>query len=79
VLNGLIKEDPRILDDPAPFIGLHQMADSSINVVTRLWVNAEDYWWVYFDMNDKIYKTFPEQGLTFPFPQMDVHLKREHD
>ncbi|MFO7615500.1 MAG: mechanosensitive ion channel [Bacteroidales bacterium] len=77
VVSALIREDERILPEPAPFIGLHKLADSSINVVTRLWVNAENYWDVYFDMNDKIYKTFPDQGLSFPFPQMDVHLKRE--
>ena len=77
VLNGMIRDEQRVLGDPAPFIGLHQMADSSINIVVRLWVKSEDYWGVYFDMNDRVYKTFPEQGLTFPFPQMDVHLVKE--
>lgn len=77
VLSRMIIDDQRILKDPEPFIGLGQLADSSINITVRLWVNAEDYWGVFFDMNDKVYKTFPEQGLTFPFPQMDVHLVRE--
>jgi len=77
VLGQMIKEDTRVLNDPAPFIGLSQLADSSINIAVRLWVNAEDYWGVYFDMNDRVYKTFPDKGLSFPFPQMDVHLIKE--
>lgn len=77
VLGQMIKEDTRVLTEPAPFIGLSQLADSSINITVRLWVNAEDYWGVNFDMNDRIYKTFPEKGLSFPFPQMDVHLIKE--
>jgi small conductance mechanosensitive channel len=77
VLTDMINADNRILKDPEPFIGLHQLADSSINIVVRLWVKAEDYWGVYFDMNDKVYKIFPDKGLSFPFPQMDVHLVKE--
>jgi small conductance mechanosensitive channel len=77
VLTEMINADERIMKDPEPFIGLHALADSSINIVIRLWVKAEDYWGVYFDMNDKVYKTFPEKGLSFPFPQMDVHLIKE--
>lgn len=77
VLTALIEADERILKDPAPFIGLHQMADSSINITTRVWVQTENYWPVYFDLNDKVYSSFPEKGLTFPFPQMDVHLVKE--
>jgi small conductance mechanosensitive channel len=77
VLTEMINADDRILKEPAPFIGLHQLADSSINIVVRLWVNAENFWGVYFDMNDKVYKTFPQKGLSFPFPQMDVHLVKE--
>jgi len=76
VLNSLIAQDDRILKDPEPFIGLNTMADSSINLVVRLWVNAEDYWGVYFRMNNEVYNEFPKNGLSFPFPQMDVHLVR---
>jgi small conductance mechanosensitive channel len=77
VLTEMIHTDNRILKDPEPFIGLHQLADSSINLTVRLWVKSEDYWGVYFDMNNKVYKILPEQGLSFPFPQMDVHLVKE--
>ncbi|TSJ41245.1 mechanosensitive ion channel family protein [Fluviicola chungangensis] len=71
-----IKEDKRILRDPEPFIGLGSLMDSSINITIRAWVKTDDYWPVYFDMNKRIYESFPEMGLTFPFPQMDVHITK---
>jgi small conductance mechanosensitive channel len=77
VVLSLIKEDKRILSDPEPFVGLGELADSSVNLVVRAWVNAVDYWDVYFDFNEKVYKTFANKGLNIPFPQMDVHLHKE--
>lgn len=59
-----------------PFVGLSQLADSSINIVIRAWTKSEYYWPVYFEMNEKIYKEFPKAGLNFPFPQMDVHITK---
>ncbi|ASB49517.1 mechanosensitive ion channel family protein [Alkalitalea saponilacus] len=76
VLLRLISEDQRILDDPAPFIALGELSDSSVNITVRVWVNASDFWGVFFDMNEKVYNTFPKEGLNIPFPQMDVHLKK---
>ena len=57
-----------------PFVGLNEMADSSINFVVRAWTHASNYWPLYFDINERIYKELPEEGFSFPFPQMDVHL-----
>lgn len=74
VLTQLIKADNRIKSDPEPFIALHALADSSVNIVVRVWVNIADYWPVFFDMNEKVYKTFPKENLNIPFPQMDVHV-----
>ncbi len=76
VISSIIVQNDKIMDDPAPFIGLAQLADSSVNIVVRLWVKAEDYWAVHFYMNDNVYKIFPEKGLDFPFPQMDVHISK---
>lgn len=76
-LTKLIEADERILADPAPFMALKTLADSSVNIVVRVWVNSPDYWAVFFKMNEEVYKTFPEKGLSFPFPQMDVHLSKE--
>ncbi len=74
VLHTLIKADSRILSDPEPFIAISALADSSVNFVVRAWVKAPDYWEVFFDMNENVYKTFGKEGLNIPFPQMDVHL-----
>ncbi len=72
----LLKKDQRILTDPEPFIALGEMADSSVNITTRVWVKGEDYWGVFFDMNEKFYKNADKHGLSIPFPQMDVHLDK---
>lgn len=73
VIESVIASDPRIFKDPTPFIALHALASSSVNVVVRVWVDSGDYWNVYFDINKEIYKTFNEQGINFPFPQLTVH------
>ena len=72
-LMTIIEKDSRILREPAPFIELSALADSSVNVIVRVWVNASDYWAVNFDMNKNVYATFNEKGISFPFPQLTVH------
>ena len=74
VLDKFIAEDARILKDPTHFIALHALAESSVNITVRAWVNAPDYWGVYFQMIEKIYKNFGIEGLNIPFPQIDVHV-----
>lgn len=74
VINRLLAEDDRVLKDPEPFCALAALADSSVNIVVRVWVNAADYWGVYFRMNELVYKEFPVAGLSIPFPQRDVHV-----
>ncbi len=75
VLMDLYLNHPKVLKDPEPFIGLGELADSSVNVTVRLWTKVEDYWDVYFYMNEKVYEKFNEtEGLSIPFPQMDVHV-----
>jgi len=76
ILFALFKEDKRILTDPASFVGLSEMADSSVNLTARAWVKGEDYWDVFFDINEKTYNTFNDEGISIPFPQMDVHLQK---
>ena len=72
----LMKGDERILKDPEPFVALGELADSSVNITARAWVNASDYWGVYFDMHKKFYKGADAKGFSIPFPQMDVNLKK---
>jgi small conductance mechanosensitive channel len=73
VTEELLAGDARILNAPAPFMALHALGDSSVNVIVRVWVNASDYWGVYFDTNKAIYENFNEQGINFPFPQLTIH------
>ena len=77
IIVRLLENDNRVLKDPAYFIALTSLGESSVNIVVRAWVNASDYWGVFFDMNEKVYKTFAEEKLNIPFPQMDVHLYNE--
>ncbi len=74
VLRELCDADERILKDPEVFIALSKLDNSSVNFVVRAWVKAEDYWGVFFDMNEKVYNTFANEGLNIPFPQLDVHV-----
>lgn len=74
VIERLLSEDDRILDDPEPFMAVKELADSSVNIAVRVWVNASDYWGVNFKLNEKIYRTFEDEGLNIPFPQRDIHV-----
>lgn len=76
-INQFISEDDRILKDPAGFIGLSELADSSVNFAVRVWVDSANYWGVFFDMNEKVYTKFPDYDLNIPFPQMDVHVQKQ--
>lgn len=73
ILMEIINQDTRILKDPTPFVEVGALADSSVNITVRVWVNASDYWAVNFDMNKNVYATFNEKGISFPFPQLTVH------
>jgi len=73
VINRLIEADERILNTPAPFVNLIALADSSVNVVVRVWVKSENYWDVFFSMNKAVYATFNKEGINFPFPQLTIH------
>ena len=74
LMADIIAEDDRILKDPAPQISVSELADSSVNFVVRPWVKVEDYWGVYFDLTEKIKKSFDANGVSIPFPQRDVHV-----
>lgn len=72
--DDLVVSVPQKRVDRKPFIGLNEMGDSAIVLVVRAWTHSSNYWGVYFDINERLYKELPEQGFSFPFPQMDVHL-----
>ena len=73
VLERIIAADERILQTPAPFIGLGSLSASSVDVKVRVWTKSSDYWDVVFDMNRVVYETFNKEGIGFPCPQLTVH------
>jgi len=75
----ILDADQRVLKDPAAFVSIIEMGESSVNIVVRAWVDSKDYWDVFFDFNNKVYNTFNEEGIEFPFPQMDVHIKDNNE
>jgi len=75
VIEGVSAADRRILSDPAPVVAVSALAESSVNLVVRPWVNCTDYWPTYFDLTANIKLALEANGLTIPFPQRDVHLK----
>lgn len=79
VLQEIITSDPRVLSDPAPFVGVLELGESSVDFAFRPWVKSEDYWDVHFDMQEKVKLTFDERGISFPYPQMDIHLNKNED
>ena len=77
LLEEIVSADERVLKDPAPLIAVHELADSSVNFVVRPWVRTSDYWNVYWDLTEQVKLRFDAEGVSFPFPQQDVHLFRE--
>ena len=76
LLLEMIKEDERILDEPAHTVAVNELADSSVNFVVRPWVNSPDFFAVKWDFTEKVKLRFDEEGISIPFPQMDVHLHK---
>ncbi len=81
ILKSILDNDKRIVYAPAapanPTIALNALRDSSVQFVMRAWVKSEDYWSVLYDINEVIYNKVPENGIQFPFPQLDVHIDKQ--
>lgn len=75
----ILNSDPRVLKEEGrmPFVGITELADSSVNLAVRAWVHSADYWSLYFDLYNRFYTELPSKGVNFPFPQLDVHLDRQ--
>ncbi len=74
VLIDEVQKDKRVLENPTLFVGVLEMADSSVNLVIRPWVKTEDYWDAFFAINKSIKKRLDAEGIAIPFPQTDIHL-----
>lgn len=76
VLTDICVADSKILKDPAPFIKLLEHGDSAVVFVVRAWCNTADYWDVYFGLLETVKKRFDQEGISIPYPQMDVHVDK---
>jgi small conductance mechanosensitive channel len=74
VLEDLVKNEERIMSDPAHLIAVSELADNSVNLVVRAWVKSSDYWPVTFSLTENIKNRFDAEGIGIPYPQRDVHV-----
>lgn len=77
VLTNIVDSHDLILKIPEPFIALSAHGDSSVDFVVRVWCKTEDYWKVYFDLLEEVKVRFDEEEISIPYPQMDLHIKKE--
>ena len=76
VITDMLKSDSRVAMDPAPVVFLVNLADSSVDFSARAWCKNSDYWGLKFEIQERIYVELPKSGINFPFPQLDVNLKK---
>lgn len=74
LLEEIAANDPLVLADPEPMVAVSELGDSSVNFTYRVWVSTPDYWTVYFGTIEKVKLAFDDNGISIPYPQMDVHL-----
>ena len=77
VLYETISKDKRILEDPPLFVGVDQCGDSAVQLLARLWCRTDDYWDLYYALQEAVKLAFDENGVHMPFPQMDVHVDQK--
>lgn len=76
IIRREVEADERCLEEPAPFIGVMSLGDSSVNIVTRVWVMNANFWPVRFDMTRRIKERFDEGGITIPFPVRTIYTAK---
>jgi len=74
VMECLIADHPKVIHDPEPMVRVVDYEDSAVKYMVRVWCKNEDYWELYYDLMEQIKPTFEENGISIPFPQMDVHI-----
>ena len=74
---AMLAADKRTLKEPAePIVAVKELGDNAVILLVRCWTANTDYWDLFWDMNEKMYKELPKKGINFPFPQLDVHIKQ---
>ncbi len=75
LLTEMVKSHPLVLASPEPVICVGELADSSVNILCRPWSKNEDYWALYWDMQQLVKERFEAEGISIPFPQRSVHIE----
>lgn len=76
ILEEMVNAHELTLAEPAPKVAVSELADSSVNFIVRPWVNAADYWTVYWGMMEAVKLRFDQEGIEIPFPQVSVHMEK---
>jgi small conductance mechanosensitive channel len=74
ILERIINEHPLVMKDPAPLIKMNELGESAINFIARPWAKTGDYWTVFWEVTAAVKEEFDSTGISFPYPQQDVHL-----
>lgn len=74
IIRGIIDAHPQALQDPEPFVRVSAQSDNALIYTARIWCKNADYWTVYFDVLESVKAAFDKNGITIPFPQVDVHI-----
>ena len=74
IMKKILSGNPLVLKDPEPVVTVNELADSSVNFICRPWVNTADYWTVYGEVTRAVKEQFDAEGISIPYPQMDIHL-----
>lgn len=74
LLVGLVQDNPKALTDPAPVIAVGEHQDSCVQIVVKIWCDRENYWDLYYEMQESVKQTFDQNQIVIPFNQMDVHV-----
>lgn len=76
-LLNILDADPRVLSDPEPNVVVVELGESAVMLRVRAWVNAADYWPVFFEVQEQAKKAFDLAGVTIPYPQRTIHLVQQ--
>ena len=77
IIWSILNADERILESPLPLVKVHELGESSVNIIVRPWAKTADYWDLYWDLIRTVKLRFDEEGISIPFPQRDLHLKTQ--
>ncbi|MDU4659310.1 MAG: mechanosensitive ion channel [Clostridium butyricum] len=76
---SVINKEDLILNEPEPFVAVSELADSSVNFITRVWTETDNYWKVYYSLLENVKIKFDEENISIPYPQMSIHVNKTQE